>query len=286
MPIEIERLSQTYPSADGREICALRDISLRLEDGAFVGIMGRTGCGKTTLIRLIAGLLAPTRGRVLLDGNDINAKGFDRSLLRRSVGVVFQNPEYQLFETTVERDVAFGLKYSGLSRAEVAERVSRALNAMGFDFGAVRGQSPLALSGGEKRRAAIAGVLAAQPKILIFDEPVAGLDPKAREAFLSLVSDLNREGTTVLMVSHSADALAECVKQLVVLDRGRIALQGPAREVFSQLPQRKELHAGVSAAQEIAGLLSARGVRLPEGIIGCGELRSALISALKGGGCA
>lgn len=220
----------------------------------------------------------------MLDAEDINAKGYDRNKLRRNIGVVFQYPEYQLFETTVEKDVAFGLKHSGLSRREVISRVHWALSVMGFQPDLIGKQSPLSLSGGEKRRVAIAGVLAIKPKILIFDEPMAGLDPLGRESFLSLISELNQTGTTIVMVSHNADALCECTKQIFVLDKGKMVMQGHTRDVFMQLANGKTYNAGLSTAQEIAALLSERGVDVPEGIITYDALLSALKSAL-GGDC-
>jgi len=244
----------------GRTVDALKNISCTIESGDFVGIMGQTGCGKTTLIQLMAGLLTPTAGRILLDGNDINDKSYDRNVLRQSIGVVFQYPEQQLFATTVEKDVAFGLKYgtpgfgsgsgsgsgsrSGLSfgfcSGEVDERVKWALETMGFDFDEVRKQSPMALSGGEKRRVAIAGVLAIQPKIIIFDEPIAGLDPYGRQNFLELVAKLNDNGTTIILISHNMDALAEYTKHLLVLEDGRLIMSGATRTVFLSLEGRTE----------------------------------------------
>lgn len=283
MSIELNKLSYTYFSGNGQKVDALQDISLKINDGDFIGVMGHTGCGKTTLIQLIAGLLVPTKGCVLLDGEDINTKGYDRNILRRSVGIVFQYPEYQLFEQTMEKEVAFGLKHSGLSRAEVESRVHWALKAMGFDYDTIRLQSPLALSGGEKRCAAIAGVLAAKPKVLIFDEPVAGLDPKGRKSFLELVTRLNRDGTTILMVSHNVDALSECAGRVIIIDHGRITLQGSLQEVFTQLPYISSLPSSMSTAQEISSLLRARGMNMPEGIITYDALLAELKSSLAGG---
>lgn len=283
MSIHIEQLSYTYFSNTGANVDALKEVTIQIQDGEFVGLMGHTGCGKTTLIQLIAGLLVPTKGRVFLDGEDINEKKYDRSILRRNVGIVFQYPEVQLFEKTVERDVAFGLKHSGLSRTEIDSRVQWALEIMGFDFDTIRSQSPLALSGGEKRRAAIAGVLAAKPRFLIFDEPVAGLDPKGRQSFLEQVSRLNREGTTILMVSHNVDALSECANRVIVMDNGRIAMQGTTKEVFSRIPLVSGLTDSSNTMQEISSLLSARGVDLPEEIITYDVLLTELKSTLAGG---
>ncbi|MDE6864211.1 MAG: ATP-binding cassette domain-containing protein [Eubacterium sp.] len=187
MSIELKSVSYTYARNTNYQTQALDNINLTIGDGEFVGIMGQTGCGKSTLIQLIDGLLVPDAGCVLLDGQDINNKKYDRRILRKHIGLVFQLPEYQLFETTVERDIAFVLKQSHLSKAEKKERVIDALDAVGFDYDKIKDKSPLSFSGGEKKRLAIAGALAAKPKILIFDEPVAGLDCQGRAAFLKLV---------------------------------------------------------------------------------------------------
>ena len=280
MPIELKNVSHNYLPGTAQAVPSLHGLSLRIEDGEFVGVMGRTGCGKSTMIQLLAGLLSPTEGSVWLDGADVGAKSYDRSVLRRSVGLVFQYPEYQLFETTVEKDVAFGLKHSGLSRAEIAERVRWALDAMDFDFQAVRAQPPLSLSGGEKRRVAIAGVLASRPKILIFDEPIAGLDPLGRESFLKLVTRLNREGTTILMVSHNADAIGEYAKRLVVLDGGRLVADGRPAAVFADVESMKKLRLGVSVSCEIAGALRQRGLHIADGVVSYAGLLSSLKAAL------
>ncbi|HHT26018.1 MAG TPA: energy-coupling factor transporter ATPase [Firmicutes bacterium] len=283
MPIEVENLSYTYMPESTQSVAALQGINLRIADGEFVGIMGRTGSGKSTLIQLLAGLLTPTRGRVLLDGRDIAAKDYDRSILRRTVGIVFQYPEYQLFETTVAKDVAFGLKHSGLNHVEVTSRVRKALEIMGFDYDKIHNQSPLALSGGEKRRVAIAGVLAVQPKILIFDEPVAGLDPQGRYSFMQLTARLHQGGTTIIMVSHNTDVLSEYTERLVVLEHGQIALEGLTKDVFMQLPTHDHLPVAMSTAQEIAYMLAARGMNLPQGIITYDDLLFALKAKLGGG---
>ncbi|MEA4925884.1 MAG: ATP-binding cassette domain-containing protein [Syntrophomonadaceae bacterium] len=283
MPIELERVSYVYAPGTPFEVTALEDVSLKIGDGEFVGIMGHTGCGKTTMIQLIAGLMKPVRGKIMLDGKDINERRYDRIELRRSMGIVFQYPEYQLFETTVEKDVAFGLKHSGMSRNEVKEQVRWALEMTGFVFETIRSQSPLALSGGEKRRVAVAGVLAVKPKIMIFDEPIAGLDPLGRELFLQLASRLNQSGTTVIIVSHNADALGDFAKRLVVLDKGRILMDGSPREVFSEVARMQELRLGVSTPRQIADMLYRRGVEVPQDIVTYNELFAALKSRLTAG---
>lgn len=265
MRITIENLSYTYDRRGrGRfdetiEVNALQGVSCTIESGDFVGIMGQTGCGKTTLIQLIAGLLTPTAGRICLDGQDINDRSYDRNVLRQAIGVVFQYPEQQLFAATVENDVAFGLKYSGLSANAIGERVKWALETMGFDFSKVRKQSPLALSGGEKRRVAIAGVLAVQPKIIIFDEPIAGLDPYGRQDFLELVAKLNDNGTTIIMISHNMNALAKYTKHLLVLEDGRLIMAGETRAIFLSLNndlQVRGIRRAITEPQHVAALIA------------------------------
>lgn len=272
MSIELNHISCSYPGGAQESVTVFDDFSLHIADGEFIGIMGHTGCGKTTLLQLMAGLVAPSGGEVLINGEDINKAGYDRSVLRRNVGIVFQYPEYQLFETTVEKDVAFGLKHSGLSRAEVRERVIWALTLMGFSYENIRTRSPLTLSGGEKRRVAIAGVLAVKPDILMFDEPIAGLDPQNRTAFLELAAQLNKQGTTVIIVSHNADALAESVSRLIVMDRGRTVMDGTPKSVFADPVRMQELHLGVSTPRAIADMLAERGVLISPDIIRYEEL--------------
>ncbi|MBE6561053.1 MAG: energy-coupling factor transporter ATPase [Ruminococcaceae bacterium] len=277
MSIEVNHLSYTYDRGTAQAVSALRDISFRIDDGEYVGIMGHTGCGKSTLIQLIAGLIPPSSGQILFDGTDIWDRKYDRTHLRSSVGIVFQQPEFQLFETTVEKDVAFSLKHSGLERKAVCARVRHALELMGFDYDTVQSESPLALSGGEKRRIAIAGVLAAEPRVLIFDEPIAGLDPRRREEFLALTDRLHREGVTILIVSHNADALAEHAGRILVLDSGKLIADASPAEIAATLPGCEgEIH-------RIARILRERDL-LPEASIVSREvLADAIADALKGG---
>ena len=283
MPIEVRNVSLTYSEGTPFETHALKNVSFTIEDGEFLGVMGHTGCGKSTMLQLVDGLVVPTEGTVLLDGEDINTRGYDRSKLRTAVGMVFQYPECQLFETTVEKDVAFGLKHSKFSKTEIAERVRWALEAVGFDYESVRKKSPLGFSGGEKRRIAIAGILAAKPRFLLLDEPIAGLDPLGRAAFIELLKRLNAHGTTVVMVSHNADSIAECADRVLVFDHGELAENGRTNEVFADTEKMSARHIGVSQSREMARLLKEKGLEVSDNISRYDELKSAVIGLLKGG---
>ncbi len=279
MRITIENLAYTYYEQSGETIDALKQVTCTIDSGDFVGIVGKTGCGKTTLIQLIAGLLTPTEGHIYLDDEDINDRGFDRNILRQSIGVVFQYPEYQLFETTVEKDVAFGLKHSDLNPREKDRCIKWALETMGFQFENIRKKSPLSLSGGEKRRVAIAGIIAVKPKILIFDEPIAGLDPYGRQNFLELVTKLNNSGTTIIMISHNTDAIAEYSQHMLILEDGRLIQSGETSAVFLE-SHNKILRTG---PQQVASLISEHKNSFSYDVVTYNDLIKALRNYLKGG---
>ena len=282
MSIETKHLNLSF--GDTR---VLNDINISIEDGEFVGVMGRTGCGKTSFMQLLAGLIRPTGGEVLIDGENIFASRYDRKKLRRKLGFVFQFPEVQLFETTVERDVTFALKHSGLSRMKMRERAVESLAAVGFVGESILEQSPLSLSGGQRRRIAVAGVLAQKPKILILDEPLAGLDPTARREFLLLLRRLNREdGTTILMISHNADALAENCSRILVLDEGHLLSDGTPQEVFFDADALRARHLDVSFARQTAQLLQKGGFDVPQNIVSRDALLESVLQSVgqEGGG--
>ena len=282
MSIETKHLNLSF--GDTR---VLNDINVSIEDGEFVGVMGRTGCGKTSFMQLLAGLIRPTGGEVLIDGENIFASRYDRKKLRRKLGFVFQFPEVQLFETTVERDVTFALKHSGLSRMKMRERAVESLAAVGFVGESILEQSPLSLSGGQRRRIAVAGVLAQKPKILILDEPLAGLDPTARREFLLLLRRLNREdGTTILMTSHNADALAENCSRILVLDEGCLLSDGTPQEIFFDADALRARHLDVSFARQTAQLLQKGGFDVPQNIVSRDALLESVLRSVgrEGGG--
>ena len=234
MSIIVNHLSYVYNQGTLYEKKALDDVSFKIEDGEYIGLAGHTGCGKSTLVQHLNGLIKVMSGGIYYDGQDISDKDYSMKELRSNVGLVFQYPEHQLFEEDVFSDVCFGPKNLGLSKSEIELRAYEALKLVG-----IRDEqfyvSPFDLSGGEKRRVAIAGVLAMQPKVLVLDEPTAGLDPKGRDELLALVDNLRvQKGMTIIIVSHSMDDLAEHVDRLIVMSRGKVVLDGPTREVFSQ----------------------------------------------------
>ncbi|MDE5670899.1 MAG: ATP-binding cassette domain-containing protein [Eubacterium sp.] len=251
MQLELKSVSYTYARNTPHSSKAVSDVSLKIEAGEFIGIMGKTGCGKSTLLQLMAGLLDAEEGKVFLFDEDINSKSYNRRKLRESVGVLFQFPDYQLFETTVFRDVAFGLKHSGLKKSEVEAAVREAIELTGFDYSKVKDKSPLGFSGGEKRRLAMAGVLAVKPKILLLDEPVSGLDPSGRKELLQLLKRLNEGGTTIIMTSHNADVLAEYASRIILMKNGKITADGDAEDILSDYDM---LHKGGICAGQVKSI--------------------------------
>ena len=199
MPIELKSVTHTYSEGSAFQATAIRDVSLTIEDGEFIAVVGHTGSGKSTLVQHLNGLLKPTGGQILIDGEDLNAPGADRRRIRQKVGLVFQYPEYQLFEETVAKDIAFGPKNLGLSEDEIDARVRRAMAHVHLDYDKYAQRSPFELSGGQMRRVAIAGVLAMEPKVLILDEPTAGLDPRGRDRILGMVQELHAKGGTTVL---------------------------------------------------------------------------------------
>lgn len=279
MQIEFKNVSYTYAGGSVFEQEAITDVSLGIERGDFVGIIGRTGCGKSTLVKLMGGLLVPDSGTVLFNGEDINGRRYDRKTLRSKLGMVFQFPEYQLFGSTVEKDVGFALKGSGKSREEAVSCIRSALETVGFDYDDVKDKSPMGFSGGEKRRIAIAGALVHNPEVLILDEPIAGLDPLGRQSFLSLLDKLNASGVTIIMISHNSDALCEHAKRIILMKDGRIGKDGCVCSIFSntELLTSNGLNAG--QVGEITGLLRQRGIDVPHGIITYTQLLDYIVSA-------
>jgi len=248
MSILVENLTHLYSENTPLEVVALDEISLEIEPGEFIGIIGQTGSGKSTLVQHFNGLLKPSQGKIYLEGQDINLKGVNLRLIRQRIGMIFQYPEQQLFEETVFADVAFGPRNLGLKEDEISQRVEEALSLVGLDFIQVKDRSPFQLSGGQRRRVAIAGVLAMKPDYLILDEPTANLDPGGRDEILALLEQLNRgEKVTIILVSHSMEEIAQVVNRLVVIHQGKIITAGSLFDVFSQEGKLEEI--GLSLPQ-------------------------------------
>ncbi len=261
MPIITDHLTYVYGSKTTLQKTALNDVSVKIDDGQFIGLIGHTGSGKTTFLQLLAGLIKPASGTVYLDGEDIYAKDFDKRTLRSKLGIVFQYPEHQLFEETVFKDVCFGPKNLGVDDKETELRAYEALKMIGLED-EVFYQSPFDLSGGQKRRVAIAGVLAMKPKILILDEPTAGLDPAGRNDILGLILKLQKEqGMTIILVSHSMEDVAEYADRVLVMDKGSIVFDNTPREVFKHHEELKEL--GLSVPQVSVAMSKLREKGLP-----------------------
>ena len=267
---------------DPDAVWALRDIDFSVRKGEFFGIAGHTGSGKSTLIQHMNGILRPTEGRVLVEGRDVSDKK-QAAGIRADVGVVFQYPENQLFADTVYNDVAFGPRNLKLSDEEVDARVRESLALVRLDFDELRDSSPFALSGGQQRRVAFAGVLAMRPSILVLDEPVAGLDPAARREFLGLVSELHQAGRTVVMISHSMDDLAACCDRVLVLNEGRMFALGTPRDVFLQARELNDIGLGIPAAQRMANSLREAGVPIPGNVLYDGETLARVLADIAGG---
>ena len=275
MLISLKNVSFTYSAGTPFENRALNGINLEIDKGEFVGIIGHTGCGKSTLIQVIAGLLTPESGQVLIDGKDIFEKGYDRKQLRRTLGVVFQYPEYQLFEETVDMDISYGPRKAGYSEEETEEHVAWAYEQLGLNREALKEMSPFELSGGQKRKVAIAGVLALRPDILVLDEPIAGLDPKGRNEFMAFVRSLREQGMTIIMISHNMDGLAEEATRILVMKNGEIVKDDTPKSVFTDIEMLEGLSLGTSEAHEIAVMLKEKGI--DQSVITYAELLDELV---------
>ncbi len=258
--LEVENITYTYSAGSPFQKDAIRQVSLRTNEGELLGIIGHTGSGKSTLVQHLNGLLRPSEGRVLLDGQDIWEKPNQIRQVRFRVGMVFQYPEHQLFEDTVYKDIAFGPRNMGLSEQEIDTRVRQATAYVDLDESLLE-KSPFDLSGGEKRRAAIAGVMAMEPEILILDEPTAGLDPRGRDKVLSLIKDYQRSrNTTVLLVSHSMEDIARVADRVLVMDHGQVAMLDTVERVFSRAAELEKLGLSIPSVTRIMLLLQQKGL--------------------------
>ncbi|MBV1756534.1 MAG: energy-coupling factor transporter ATPase [Dethiosulfatibacter sp.] len=262
MSIKIEQLSFYYSQGTPFETKALNDINMEIKNGDFVGIIGQTGSGKSTLIQHFNGLILPEAGTVFIDGNNIKDKKIKLKLIRQKVGLVFQYPEYQLFEETVFKDVAYGPINLDLDALEVERRVKYALELVGFDYDSVKDKSPFDLSGGQKRRVAIAGVLAMKPDYLVLDEPTAGLDPSGRNKLLNTIKKLHEKKITIILVSHSMEDIARFADYIYVMYQGRIHMQGTPHEIYKDSEELKRIGLGVPQVVDIMKALKARGINV------------------------
>lgn len=286
MPIVVEKLNHAYMEGSTLAHNALTDVSLTINDGEFLGLIGHTGSGKSTFVQHLNGLLQPTSGSVTVDGYNMADKK-QRVMGRRLVGMVFQYPEYQLFEETVAKDIAFGVKNMGIPEAEAMERADEAMALVGLDPERFRDKSPFELSGGEKRRAALAGIIVMRPKYLVLDEPMAGLDPLGRHDILDTIDNLRATlGCAVVMVSHSMDDMADRAERVAVLSRGTLLRIGTTAEIFGDAEFLLENGMDVPQVSRLALALRARGVKLPEHIYAMDEMELALSALLGKGGYA
>ena len=265
MSIKIENLTHVYMPKTPFEKKALDDVNLVIEDGEFLALIGHTGSGKSTLIQHLNGLLEPSSGRILVDNIDITNKETKLTDIRKKIGLVFQYPEYQLFEETIEKDIAFGPNNLGLSEEEVSERVKKSMEMVGLDYETYKDVSPFDLSGGQKRRVAIAGVIAMEPKVLILDEPTAGLDPKGRDDILEQIKILHEKyKMTIVLVSHSMEDVGKLAERIVVMNKGKIALMGKPAEIFKEVETLENIGLAVPQVTYLMRALREKGFNVSD----------------------
>ena len=279
MSLILDHVNHIYGEDTNLAVAALKDINLVIPDGQFIGLIGHTGSGKSTLVQHLNGLLQPTSGAIYFHGQDIADKDFNKKELRSKVGLVFQYPEHQLFEVTVFQDVCFGPKNLGLSKKEVDIRAYNALKQVGVKDEQFY-QSPFELSGGQKRRVAIAGVLAMQPEVLILDEPTAGLDPKGRDEILGLIKKLQKEtGITVILVSHSMEDVAEYVDRIIVMNKGSVMFDDVPKEVFKHYEELEEVGLAAPQVTYIVNRLNKEGFSFSTGVTTIAEAKEEILKA-------
>ncbi len=282
MSIQVKDLTHIYSPGLPYESTALENVSFEIEDGEFVGIIGHTGSGKSTLIQHLNGLLKPTSGQIIVDGTDLTAEDVSMLDIRKKVGLVFQYPEYQLFEETIEKDIAFGPKNLGLDEEEIKERVKEAMALVQLDYDKFSQKSPFDLSGGQKRRVAIAGVIAMKPQILILDEPTAGLDPKAHSDVLEMIKGIHKkEGNITIFVSHNMNDIANMCDKVIVMNGGKKVLHGTPSEVFGEGDTLKEIGLDLPDVTQLLYELNKEGIDMPSGVFDVEEAERAILEYLK-----
>ncbi|MBU3188572.1 energy-coupling factor transporter ATPase [Clostridium bowmanii] len=282
MSIKIENLTHIYMPKTPFEKKALDNVSVEIKQGEFVALIGHTGSGKSTLIQHINGLLKPTSGSLLIDDIDITKKNVKLTNIRKKVGLVFQYPEYQLFEETIEKDIAFGPQNLGLDNDEINKRVRRAMKIVGLGYEQFKDKSPFEISGGQKRRVAIAGVVAMQPSILILDEPTAGLDPKGRDDILNKIVELYKENNiTIILVSHSMEDVAKVANRIIVMDSGTCILDGTPEKIFKEIEKLESVGLAVPQVTYLIRELRSKGFHISEDIFTIEKARQELLRILK-----
>ncbi len=282
MSIIVENLVHIYSAGSPFESKALSEISFSIEEGEFVGLIGHTGSGKSTLIQHLNGLLKPTKGKIFINNLDITSKSVKLNEIRKKVGLVFQYPEYQLFEETIHKEVAFGPTNLGLSDSEINDRVKEALGIVGLEYDKVKDRSPFELSGGQRRRIAIAGVLAMKPEVLILDEPTAGLDPRGRDEILAQIKELHTKyKITVILVSHSMEDIARLVDKIIVMDKGKIALIGTPREVFREADSLEDMGLGTPQITYLVRKLKEQGISIRGDILTVEEAKNEILKLVR-----
>lgn len=282
MSIQVKHLTHIYSEGLPQQSVALEDVTFSAEDGQFVGIIGHTGSGKSTLVQHLNGILKPKSGQIIVSGTDITAEGVVLRDIRKKIGLVFQYPEYQLFEETVEKDVAFGPGNLGLGEDESRRRVKEAIELVGLDYEEIRKRSPFDLSGGQKRRVAIAGVIAMKPEVLILDEPTAGLDPKAHRDVLQMIEKVHsHEGNIIFLISHNMDDIARMADKILVMDNGRLAMQGTAEEIFSQEEKLASMGLALPSSAQLMKLARKKGLPFDGNFLRIEDAEEALYQFLK-----
>lgn len=281
--IEINNLTHIYSEGLPFEKMAIDDINLKIEENEFIGLIGHTGSGKSTFIQHLNGLLKPSSGEIILDGMKVDKSSSNLTELRKKIGLVFQYPEYQLFEETIERDIAFGPRNLDLSEEEVLKRVKSSMDSVGLDYETYKDKSPFELSGGLKRRVAIAGVLAMEPKVLILDEPTAGLDPRGRDEILSEIKSIHeKRKITVILVSHSMEDVAKIAERIIVMDKGKVFLDSNPREIFRNEDKLLSVGLGIPQITSLMRVLKKKGLDINEDSITVEEAKESLIKYLRG----
>lgn len=283
MSIQVKNITHIYSEGLPHESKAIDDVSFDIDDGQFVGLIGHTGSGKSTLVQHLNGLLKPKSGSIFISGKDITESGVILRDIRRKVGLVFQYPEYQLFEETVERDISFGPVYLGLEKEEIEKRVMEAMLFVGLDFEEFRERSPFELSGGQKRRVAIAGVLAMKPEVLILDEPTAGLDPNAHSAILEMIEQIHEaENNIIILISHNMNDIAAMAEKILVMEKGSLIMEGTPREIFSHRDELNGMGLAVPDITEIMNRLNEKGVHVRKNIFDVETAADEIYIALGG----